>query len=99
MTAAATLTLGDLLARARREAGEFAAWLAGADPALAARIADACAPDEHPAGFVRGAVASFGCDAEADDWAQLVSAARDAADPAVATLGVMVRWRLAQTPP
>jgi hypothetical protein len=99
MTAAATLTLGDLLARARREAAAFAAWLAGADPALAARIAAACAPDEHPASFVRGAVASFGSDAQDSDWSQLVSAARDAADPAVATLGVMVRWRLAQTPP
>ncbi|MGL4542154.1 MAG: hypothetical protein ACRCUI_06560 [Polymorphobacter sp.] len=95
----AALTLGELLAHARRESAAFATWLTAADPALAARIAGQCAPDEHPASFVRGAVAAFGIDAEDSEWSQLISAARDADDPAVATLGVIVRWQLAQTPP
>ncbi len=87
-------TLGDMLARARREAGAFSAWLEVADPALAARIASHCASDEPPASFVRSAVASFGYDASDADWSQLVSAARAATDPATATLGVIVQWRL-----
>ncbi len=90
------LTLGDLLAGARREAGAFTLWLVRADPALAARISGQSAADEHPASFVRRAVANFGIDAEDADWSHLISAARDAADPAIAALGVIVRWQLAQ---
>lgn len=91
-----TLTLGDLLARARRKAGAFTLWLGQVDPALAARIAGQSAADEHPASFVRRAVANFGIDAEDADWSHLISAARDAEDPAIAVLGVIVRWQLAQ---
>ena len=87
-------TLGDVLSQARRAAGAFAAWLESADPALAARIARDSAADETPASFVRGAVASFGSDAADADWSHLISAARDAPDPAIAALGVIVRWRL-----
>jgi peptidyl-prolyl cis-trans isomerase C len=100
MTAAARpldgMTLGDLLGGARREAGTFAQWLTQADPALAARIASQSAPDEDLAGFARCAVANFGIDAEDADWSHLISAARDAEDPAIAVLGVIVRWQLAQ---
>jgi hypothetical protein len=41
---------------------------------------------------VREAVADFCRNAGDDDWAQLVSASRPADDPALAALGVMVRW-------
>lgn len=87
------MTLGDLLGLARRNAGRFAGWIEAGDPELAAHIARDQPDDTDLASLVREAVADFCRDAGDDDWAQLVSASRRAADPALAALGVMVRWR------
>jgi hypothetical protein len=88
--------LGDLLAAARGSAGEFQAWLAAADPELAARVETAAdQAGESPTGFVRGAVADFARFASEEDWATLTSRLRGSGDPGTACLLAMVQWRLA----
>lgn len=91
---ARVLMLGDLIAAARRRAGDFTRWLADADPALAASLSAQLGNDEHPATRLRAAVADFVADASDEDWVTLVSVARDAPDPGNAALGVMLNRQL-----
>jgi hypothetical protein len=102
MTAAAPseafATLGDLLAGARKDSARFAAWLNAADPALAARLAAALAPGESVTARVRVALAVFAADASESDWATLISALRDSADPGLEALRRMLLKSLAAEP-
>lgn len=96
MTGSPAPMLGDLLGAARRESGRFALWLESADEDLTRRIRERIGDREHLATYARTSVAAFTADAADPDWAHLVSATRDAVDPGLAVLGVMVRWRLAR---
>ena len=88
-------TLGDLLASARRDAGAFEGWISRTDPDLASELGRAAeALRLEPAGFVRLAVSDYSRLAEEEDWASLVSALREATDPAMTCLSAMVRWRI-----
>lgn len=87
--------LGDLLAAARDSAGRFEAWIDAADPALANDLREAAGREGFTAtGYVRAAVADFSRLASEEDWATLMSAARDSADPGATCLLAMVDWRL-----
>lgn len=89
-------TLGDILAAARRSAPGFLQFMETADPALADDIrAAAAGSGNSPATFTRSAIADFSRFANEDDWAQLTRIVRDDADPAMAGLAAMIRWRLA----
>lgn len=93
------LTLGDLLGRARAAAPDFERWLDGAAPDLAERVrAAAQAEGQTPGGFARAAVAAFDRDAGAEAWTRLTGRLHGAADPGLACLEEMVRWRLAAQP-
>lgn len=87
--------LGDLLADARRSAGDFETWLRVADPALAGQVTEVAGRERTGvAGFARVAVADFARFASEEDWATLVSNIRDADDPGRTCLLAMVHWRL-----
>jgi hypothetical protein len=87
--------LGDLLAAARESSGQFEAWVAQADPGLAGDLREAARGEGlSPTGFVRAAVADFSRLASEEDWATLISAIRDSADPGTTCLLAMVDWRL-----
>ena len=91
-------TLGDLLGAARRSTGAFHGWLEASDPELAGEVAAAAAREGlSAAGFVRASVADFSRFASEEDWATLVSAIRDDADPGTICLLAMVHWRLTVT--
>lgn len=93
------LTLGDLMARARSAAPAFESWLGDAAPELAAQVRSAAADQgESPAAFVRAALVEFDLHADPESWTRLTGRLHDAADPGLACLEEMVRWRLA-TPP
>lgn len=88
-------TLGDLLAAARRDAAGFEDWIGGTDPDFASALAQAARSHAlAPAAFVRMAVGDFSRFASEEDWASLVSGIRDAPDPGMTCLCLMVRWRL-----
>jgi hypothetical protein len=89
------LMLGDILGAARRSTAGFEVWLEAAEPALADEVQKAASQaGEALPGFVRGAVADFTRFADEEAWARLMSQVRDAADPGLACLCGMVRWRL-----
>ncbi len=96
--ATGALSLGDLLADTSGVAERMEAWLAAVDPALAdavrAHIAD---KDETFASLVRSEVATFVRSADDEAWTKLISAARDADDPALACVAVILKTKL--TPP
>lgn len=88
-------TLGDILGAARRSAASFQSWLTASDPGLARRVAETAQQTGlSPTGYVRAAVADFSRFASEEDWATLVSAMRDSADPGTDCLLAMVDWRL-----
>jgi hypothetical protein len=88
-------TLGDLLAAARRSSSGFRRWLEAADPDRATQIESAAvAAGLSTTGFVRAAIADFSRFADEEDWATLLSALRDDADPGTVCLLAMVDWRL-----
>lgn len=88
--------LGDLLAEARISAGAFPRLIGASDPDLAAEVERAAAAAGiGVAGYVRAAVVDFTEHAEEADWATLTSRLNGSADPGLACLTVMVRWRLA----
>jgi hypothetical protein len=90
------LTLGDLLGQARASASLFEQWLDGADPTLADRVRSAAeARGESPGRFARGAVADFDRHAGGEAWTRLTGRLHGVADPGLACLEEMVRWRLA----
>ncbi|MGD9965755.1 MAG: hypothetical protein AB7T59_04495 [Hyphomonadaceae bacterium] len=96
----APLQLGDLLGFSRRSSRELSAWLATADAALEARLAqEAVSRQETVAQFVRIAVADFLALADEEAWASLLSAIRAAPDPGAACLGKMAAFRLQREAP
>lgn len=87
-------TLGDFLG----DSGvteRLEAWLAVVDPGLAERLATAAtAAGETVPAYARDAMASFVAEANDERWTNLISAARDAADPALACLAAVLRSKL-----
>jgi hypothetical protein len=87
--------LGDLLAAARDQAGNFQPWLKAANPELAAAVeAAANAEALTPISYIRAAVSDFSRFASEEDWATLTSTLKRADDPGTACLVAMVDWRL-----
>lgn len=88
-------TLGDLLA-GDAAARRLEPWLAAVDAPLAERIRGAAAVAGEPVtDFVQAAVADFVAEANDERWTNLISAARDAEDPALACLAAVLRSKLA----
>lgn len=88
--------LGDILAEARRSSGTLQTLLRETIPDLMAEIEEAADKSgESTADYVRGAFTAFSQLASEEDWASLTSSMRDSADPGMACLLAMVRWRLA----
>lgn len=87
-------TLGDFLSDCEA-ALRLESWLAAVDPDLAARLARAAGEADEPAGdFARAAMAEFVAEANDERWTNLISAARDAEDPALAALAFVLRSKL-----
>ena len=88
------VSLGDLLADSGA-AQRLEPWLAAVDPELAVRVAEvAASQDKSVPDFVRGAVHEFIHGADDQAWTRLVSAARDAEDPALASLAAILKSKL-----
>ncbi len=87
-------TLGDFLGDTG-VAERLAPWLAVADADLAARLeAAATAVGQTVPDFARATMAAFVAEADDERWTNLVSAARDATDPALACLAAVLRSKL-----
>lgn len=87
-------TLGDFLSD-RQVAARLEPWLAARDADLARRVTQAAdAAGETVADFVQAAMAAFVADASDERWTNLISAARDADDPALASLACVLRSKL-----
>jgi peptidyl-prolyl cis-trans isomerase C len=88
------VSLSDLLADSVA-AQRLEPWLAAVDPELAVRVAEvAASQDKSVPDFVRGAVHEFIHGADDQAWTRLVSAARDAEDPALASLAAILKSKL-----
>jgi len=87
-------TLGDFLGdtgAARR----LQPWLQAVDPDLHRRLSSAAeAAGASVPEFVQSAMADFVADANDERWTNLISAARDAEDPALACLAAVLRSKL-----
>ncbi|MDQ0464430.1 peptidyl-prolyl cis-trans isomerase C [Caulobacter ginsengisoli] len=87
-------TLGDFLGDTGA-AERLVPWLDAVDADLGRRLAAAAlAADETPPDFARAAMAEFVADANDERWTQLISAARDSEDPALACLAAVLRSKL-----
>jgi peptidyl-prolyl cis-trans isomerase C len=89
------ITLGALLGE-EGAADRLGPWLQAVDPQLAARVAAAAQRQGVcEAEFVRACAHDFMQNADDEGWTRLVSAARDAADPALASLAWILKSKLA----
>ncbi|MFN3582659.1 peptidylprolyl isomerase [Phenylobacterium sp.] len=87
-------TLGDFLTDAGA-AARLEPWLAAVDPGLLERVRQAARDAGEPvADFVQAAMAEFVAEANDERWTNLISAARDAEDPALAGLAAVLRSKL-----
>lgn len=87
-------TLGDFLGDGHA-ATRLEPWLAATDPHLAERLARAAAAaGETIAAFVDAAVCDFLETADDERWTNLISAARDADDPALACIAALLRSKV-----
>lgn len=87
-------TLGAFLADGSA-ARRLEPWLAATDPGLAQRLAKAAdAAGESVAAFVQAAMVDFVDQADDERWTHLISAARDAEDPALACLAAVLRSKI-----
>jgi len=87
-------TLGDFLSDTD-VAFRLDGWLAAVDPDLRRRLAAAAdAARESVADYARAAMADFVASANDERWTNLISAARDAQDPALACLAAVLRSKL-----
>lgn len=92
-------TLGDFIGD-RASAERLEAWLDAVDPDLRRRLADAAAAAGEPVpDFVQSAMADFVGEANDERWTNLISAARDAEDPALACLAAVLRSKLVPARP
>ncbi|MCU0884649.1 MAG: hypothetical protein MUC44_06820 [Beijerinckiaceae bacterium] len=81
------LSLGDLMALARRQSGQITQWLATCDPAALARLeADAVAAGESVASHARARLAGFCRLADDEAWVHALSCARAGGDAGQAFL-------------
>lgn len=85
-------TLGSII-DAGDAADRLQPWLNAVDPALADRVLRA-AGDKPVAEFVHAAFADFLAEANDERWTNLISAARDASDPALACLAFVLRSKV-----
>jgi peptidyl-prolyl cis-trans isomerase C len=93
-----SVCLGDFLGDGAA-AERLVPWLAVVDPALSARLDQAAgASGIEPLAFVRAAAAEFVGHADDERWTQLISAARDGVDPALAALSSILQSKLTPTP-
>ncbi len=91
----ASLHLGEMLAFRKQSSAQLARWLAAVDPPVALETErQAALRGETLAQFVRIAVSDFLAEADEEAWADLVSAIRDASDPAARCLAKMVNFRI-----
>lgn len=91
------LMLGDILARARAATPVFQQWLESASPGLAQQLHLAAAAEGETFGsFVRGSVAAFDRDADAEAWTRLTGRLHAVDDPGRVCLEEIVRWRLSR---
>lgn len=91
------MTLGDLLASARRSAAMVGPALAAGDPGLARAAERASAAAGEPLhSYARVAVADFARHASENDWSSLLRTVRDSDDPGADCLAAMVAWRIAR---
>ena len=90
------LHLGEMLAFSEQSSAQLARWLAAVDPPVALETErQAALRGETLAQFVRIAVSDFLAEADEEAWADLISAVRDACDPAARCLAKMVTFRIA----
>ena len=88
-------SLGDLLALGARSSKALRAWLDGRSPVLAERLSvEAALRGETIGQFLRIATADFLAEADEDSWASLVSALREADDPAAACVERVIAFRM-----
>jgi hypothetical protein len=89
------MQLGDFLSLGGAGDDELAAWLGRQDAHLARRLDTAAAArGESATQFLRIAVADFLAEADQEAWTSLVSALRDADDPAAACVARVADFRL-----
>lgn len=94
--ATGALSLGDLLADAEGVAARLEAWLDAVDPDFATSIRKRAGElGDTFAGFVRVEVAAFVQSADDEAWTKLISASRDAEDPALACMTLILKAKLA----
>lgn len=87
-------TLGDFLGDSGA-AERLGPWLDAVDADLGRRLAAAAqAAGETPQDFARAAMAEFVAEANDERWTNLISAARDGEDPALACLAAVLRSKL-----
>lgn len=87
-------TLGDFLGDTGA-AERLGPWLEAVDADLGRRLtAAAQAAGETPQAFARAAMAQFVAEADDERWTNLISAARDGEDPALACLAAVLRSKL-----
>lgn len=87
--------LGDLIGNGLA-AERLVPWLDATDPQVAHQLRDtASATEMEPAAYVRAVVADFVDRATDEHWTRLISAARDASDPAQAALAEIMKANLA----
>jgi hypothetical protein len=92
------ISLGALLSDGAA-AARLPAWLEAADPALAERLTERARADGVAVGeAVRRAAADFVSTADDAAWTKLVTAMREADDPALAGLAQIVKERLVPPP-
>jgi hypothetical protein len=88
------LMLGDILALARKSAGDLDRL--ALPEALVARAREAADREgQSPQGFVRAAVGDFSRNAHPDEWTQLMTRLRECDDPGAVCLETMIERRLA----
>jgi len=89
------MTLGDILAAARRSSADLHGWLDKADPELAVRAGlEAHNAGVSLSGYVRGALADFSRFASEEDWVTVMAAVRNEGDPGQVFLLAMLDWRM-----
>ncbi|WP_264938278.1 peptidylprolyl isomerase [Sphingomonas caeni] len=87
--------LGDLIGNGLA-AERLVPWLEATDPHVAHQLRDtASATGMEPSAYVRAVVADFVDRATDEHWTRLISAARDASDPAQAALAEIMKANLA----
>ena len=87
--------LGDLLSLGEEANAGLSAWLSAHDASLASRLRqEAEARGESVVQFLRIAVADFLAEADQEAWTSLLSALREADDPAAACVARVADFRL-----